>query len=155
MNARRLELRALDHPWRTVRYASSLVKPRESVAAAGRQAAETARRIATDHAVHAEAQRAIVSASNAARRAQRVGLRGASTDRRFARHLRLANKHASKAASLAFRPRRRRTRAVVLIVVGGGAVAGGVYAGWRKYSAPPPLPVRDDDAEPVSPPHDS
>jgi hypothetical protein len=103
----------------------------------GGQAVGTARRVATDQNVHAELQRAIVDASHAARRAQRVGPTKALSDKRLARQLRRASRHASKAATLAVHPRRNRLRRGALMLVGSGAVAGAAYGGWRRRAAPP------------------
>ena len=109
MNIRRYELLSLEHPRRTLRLA---------------RAVGTAKRVATDQAVHREAQRAIVSASHAARRAQRVGLGNALTDRRATRHLRHATVHASSAANLALHPHRVRARKTVIVVIGAGQPRG-------------------------------
>jgi hypothetical protein len=101
------------------------------------QAVGTARRVATDQNVHAELQRAVANAAHAARRAQRVGPARALSDKRLARQLRRATRHASKAASLALHPRRNRLRRAAFVLVGSGAVAGAAYGGWRRYAPAP------------------
>ncbi len=101
-----------------------------------RQAAEAARRAATDQAVHTEGQRAVARAMRAAQRAQAVGFGNALNDKRALRELRLATGHATKAASLVVNPRPSRLKRTVVIMVGGGATAGAAYAGWKLYAAP-------------------
>jgi hypothetical protein len=90
-----------------------------------------------DRKVGVESRRAAKDASRAARRAKRVGVAKALTDKRVARDLRRATQHASKAASLAVAQRRRRVRTTAVLVVGTGALAGAAYGGWRKYSGSP------------------
>jgi hypothetical protein len=128
-------------PWRVTRLAATLRGPTAKVAGLSGQAVGTARRVATDQNVHAEMQRAIANASHAARRAQSVGAARALSDKRLARQLRRATRHASKAASLAVHPRRNRVRRAALVLAGSGAIAGAAYGGWRRYAPPPEQPV--------------
>ena len=97
-----------------------------------RHALESASRAASDRRVRAQSHRAKRDALRAAHRVQRIGVARALTDKRVARRLRLASRHASRAASLSLHgPRRHRVRNTAVIVVGTGAVAGTVYAATR------------------------
>ena len=126
---------------RAIRLGGSLRGPTAKLAGVSGQAVGAARRVATDQNVRAEMQRAIADASHAARRAQRVGPTRALSDKRLARELRRATRHASKAATLAVHPRRNRTRRAAFVLVGSGAVVGAAYGGWRRYATPPEPPV--------------
>ena len=92
--------RALRHPLRGAHMGSVLLGSTVKLVVISRQAAEAARRAATDRAVHAEGYRAVASATRAAQRVQRVGFRKMLNDRQALRELSLAAAHASKAASL-------------------------------------------------------
>ena len=127
---------ALRHPLRTARMGNALLGSTVKLVVISRQAAEAAKRAATDRAVHAEGRRAAASATRAARRVQRVGFGNALSDRQAVRELRLATAHASKAANLVFNPRPTRLKRTVVIVVVGGATAGAAYAGWKLHATP-------------------
>lgn len=150
MNRRiaRYRFRALmRHPRRAVRLvllASSLfatVRVGEARAWAGRLQT-TARRAVSDAGVPAEAGRARRHASRSARRAQRLGVQRALTDKRVARDLRHVALHASRAASLAVRPRRtHRIRKAAIVVAGTGVIAGIVWGKRRSSSSQTVLPT--------------
>ena len=135
---------ARHHPRRALRIGlltGSAIRMTSKVAHAKRhadRAAEPLKRAATDHKIHVETRRARADASRAARRVRRVGVTGALTDKRVARELRHATRHASKAAHLAVRPRRHhRARTAAITLVGTGMLAGAAYGGWKTYSPPP------------------
>jgi hypothetical protein len=99
-----------------------------------------------------ETRRAKADASRAAHRVRRVGLTGALTDKRVARELRHATRHASKAAHLAVRPRRHhRARTAGITLVGTGMLAGAAYGGWKTYSAQPESNDHTADHTPAEP----
>ena len=127
---------AMRHPLRTAHMGNMLLGSTVKLVVISRQAAEAARRAATDRAVHEEGQRAIARATRAAQRAQEVGFGNALNDKRAMRELRQATRHASKAANLILNPRPSRLKRTVVIVVGTGATAGAAYAGWRLYASP-------------------
>ena len=165
MNRRiaRYRLRALiRHPRRAVRLvllASSLfatVRVGEARAWAG-SLQTTARRAVSDADVRAEAGRARTHASRSARRAQRLGVQRALTDQRVARDLRHVALHASRATSLAVRPRRsHRIRTAAIVVGGTGVIAGIVWGKRMSCSSQTALPTdartqdpQADDGHPV------
>lgn len=125
------ELSGATRAWQAYRLTSSFIQPALKAAALKDQTADAARRIASDRKVHAETQRAIISAVLAARRARRIGMSRAASDRRVSRHIRHATKHASRAATLVVHPPRRGRfkKVATVIVVSGGVIAGVAYAG--------------------------
>ena len=73
----------------------------------------------------------------AGKRAQRIGVANASSDKQIAAQLRQAERHASRALAAARHPRRRhRVVRTTTIVTGAGALGGAAYAGWRAYVQP-------------------
>jgi hypothetical protein len=124
------------HPLHAAQMGNMLLGSTVKLVVISRQAAQAARRAATDRAVHAEGHRAVARATRAAQRARQVGLGNVLNDKRAISELRLATVHASKAANLVLNPRPRRLKRTVVLVVGGGAAAGAAYAGWKLYATP-------------------
>jgi hypothetical protein len=131
---------AARHPRRSARLtllAGRNLKTVMTVVAVSRQASRVAqpvRRAARDPEVHAEAMRAAKEVSAAAQRAQKVGVANSLNDKRVARSLRRAQRHATRATNRARREPPRRRRRVTVILVGAGVVGGLGYTGWRTLS---------------------
>jgi hypothetical protein len=96
-----------------------------------RRLAAPARRAATDPRVRAEARRATRSVSRATRRAHRIGVANALTDRCVAHNLRRASRHAVRAADLAINPPRRRLRTTALVMLGAGTMIAAAFGSRR------------------------
>jgi hypothetical protein len=87
--------------------------------------------------VRREARQASIHAALALRRADHLGLVSALTDRRIARHLTRARRHASRALLLtAAPPPSRRGRNAVLIATGAGITTASVVAIRRTIQSP-------------------
>ena len=72
----------------------------------------------------------------ARRRAAKIGMARALTDKRVARSMRRASEHASRAASLTVNPKpSHRLRNTVLVMVGAGTASAAAVTGWRMRSS--------------------
>jgi len=112
-----------------------------------RRLVEPVKRVATDRQVHRQSRRAAADVAGAIRRAGRVGIADAMTDRRVACGLRRAGRHASRALVLTIAPppsHKKRNAAIVALGVG-GITAGAIAA---RHSFQPagetPTPVTSD-----------
>ena len=110
--------------------------------------ADPVRRAATDRRVHRQSRRAAADVAGAVRRAGRVGIADAMTDRRVATGLRKAGRHASRALALTISPppsHKKRNTAIVALGIG-GATAGAIVAKRRFQPAgqTPPTPTPPD-----------
>jgi hypothetical protein len=138
MNARLTAAQfAVRHPGDALRFgivANSDAPRRLRIAAArheARRLAAPARRAATDPRVRAEARRATRSVSRATRRAHRVGVANALTDRCVANNLRRASRHAMRAADLAINPPRHTLRTTALVTLGAGTMIAAAFGARR------------------------
>jgi hypothetical protein len=92
------------------------------------------RRAATEPKVHKEVRKAAADVSSAFARAQQVGVADAVGDRRFARKLRLAALHTSRAARHSIDHPHHRARNATIVILGTGALTGAAYGGWKMTS---------------------
>jgi hypothetical protein len=92
------------------------------------------RRAATEPKVHKEVRKAAADVSSAFARAQQVGVADAVGDRRFARKLRLAALHTSRAARHSIDHPHHRARNATIVILGTGALTGAAYGGWKRTS---------------------
>ena len=110
--------------------------------------AEPMKRAATDRRVHRESRRAGSDAAAAFRRVGEVGVVEAMNDRRVARKLSRATRHASKAVVFSVAPpAQHRKRNAALVALGVGGITAGVLAARRSPSSPVPTPDAPDVPE--------
>lgn len=133
------------HPGKALRVSLIAIRHRRAilvVTKATRRATElgaTVKRATANPKVQAEASSAVSSLVLAGKRARRVGVAKATTDKKVAAQLQRAGRHASKALTAARHPRRkRRVVRTTTIVTGAGALGGVAYAGWKTYGRPQP-----------------
>lgn len=134
---------AAKHPRGALRLSASAVRYRAALmgavaaAAQARRYAETMKESAANPRVRAETRLALASLVLAGQRARKVGIAGASSDKRVLAQLRQARRHAGKAVTTA-RHARRRQRVIrrVTVLAGAGAVGGAAYAGWKARAEP-------------------
>jgi hypothetical protein len=89
--------------------------------------------------VRAETRLALASLVLAGQRARKVGITGASSDKRVLAQLQQARRHAGKAVATARHARRRqRVIRAFTVIAGAGAVGGAAYAGWKARAEPEP-----------------
>ncbi len=125
-------------------------------------AVDPVKRASADARVHREARRSVRHLNRSLRHAQRIGAVNALNDRRVSRELRIARRHASRAAQLTLSPPRHRLRRAALIVAGAGVGVATIAAARRATrremepattSAPVEAPAAanaPDTAEPAS-----
>jgi hypothetical protein len=129
------------HPGKALRVSLLAIRYRRAillVTRSARRATElgsTVSRVAADPKVRTEAGSSVSSLVLAGKRARRVGVAKAPSDKQVAAHLRRAGRHASRAMTTARHPRRRILRTTT-IVTGAGALSGAAYVGWRAYGRP-------------------
>jgi hypothetical protein len=102
-------------------------------------------RAIADPRVHREVRRAAAHASQAARRARRVGPAQALGDRCVAREVHRARRHLTHAVGLASRPPRSHRWVRVAMVAAGMAAAGAAYAARRSERMQPQLVIEETD----------
>jgi hypothetical protein len=113
----------------------------------GRRITAPIGRAASSPKVHGETRQAAASASRAVRRAHRVGLAQALSDRRVTRELRRTTRHASRAASLTLRPEPSHRRRNTALLAAGALLSGAVYAGYRTTTSSRGEDAQDTDQE--------
>ena len=136
---------AVKHPGGAFRLSAAAVRYRRAIlgtaaaAAQARRYAGTMKDSAANPKVRAEARLALASLVLAGQRARKVGITGASSDKRVLGQLRQAQRHAGKAVATARHARRRqRVIRAFTVIAGAGAVGGAAYAGWKTRAEPGP-----------------
>lgn len=136
---------AVKHPGGALRLSAAAVRYRRAIlgtaaaAAQARRYAGTMKDSAANPRVRAEARLALASLVLAGQRARKVGITGASSDKRVLAQLRQAQRHAGKAVATARHARRRqRVIRAFTVIAGAGAVGGAAYAGWKTRAEPEP-----------------
>ena len=131
------------HPGTAVRVSLLAIRHRRAILVvtnATRRATQlgaTVKRAAANPKVQTEASSVVSSLVLAGKRAQRIGVANAPSDKQVAAQLRQAGRHASRALAAARHPRRKhRVVRTTTIVTGAGALGGAAYAGWRAYGQP-------------------
>jgi len=150
------------HPGNALRVSLLAIRHRRAILVvthATQRAAElgsTVKRAAANPKVQAEASSAVSTLVLAGKRARRVGVAKAPSDKQVAAQLRRAGRHATNAITAATHPRRkRRVVRTTTILTGAGALSGAAYAGWRAYGRSPYPAEREREPKATGAPESS